>query len=64
MSNKIYRVVAISRASGKRVMCYEGDRALMATATYAELTEKRPNFFADFKVVMERLEPVIVRESD
>lgn len=64
MSNKIYRVVAISRATGKRVMCYEGDRALMAMATYAELTEKRPNFFADFKVVMERLEPVIVRESD
>lgn len=64
MSNKIYRVVAISRATGKRVMCYEGDRALMATATFAELTERRPNFFADFKVVMERLEPVIVRESD
>lgn len=62
--NKIYRVVAISRATGKRVICYEGDRAFMATATYAELTEKRPNFFADFKIVMERLEPVIVRESD
>lgn len=59
-----YRVVAISREDGKRVTCYEGDRASMAIDCYTDLTEKRPTFFEGFKVVMERLEPVIVMESD
>lgn len=59
-----YRVVAISRESGRRVTCYEGDSANLATSTYEELTERRPTFFADFKVTLERLEPVIVMESD
>lgn len=64
MINNTYRVVAVSRESGKRVMCYEGDSALLATNTYDELTQKRPNFFADFRVVLERLDPVIVMESE
>lgn len=64
MIKNTYRVVAISRANGKRVVCYEGDRACIATDTYTELTERRPTFYADFKVVLERLEPVIVMESD
>lgn len=65
MSNT-YRVVAISRANGKRVVCYEGDRATLATDCFADLTnkEKRPKFLEDFKVVLERLDPVIVLESD
>lgn len=64
MIKNTYRVVAISRATGKRVVCYEGDRATLATDTFVDLTEKRPTFFADFKVVLERLEPVIVLESE
>lgn len=31
MVKNTYRVVAISRAAGKRVVCYEGDRATLAT---------------------------------
>jgi len=34
MIKNTYRVVAISRANGKRVVCYEGDRACLATDTY------------------------------
>lgn len=64
MIKNTYRVVAISRANGKRVVCYEGDRATLATDTFTELTERRPTFFADFKVVLERLEPVTVLESE
>lgn len=64
MSKNTYRVVAISRATGKRVVCYEGDRATLATDCYVDLTEKRPTFFEDFKIVLERLEPVIVLESE
>lgn len=64
MIKNTYLVVAISRANGKRVVCYEGDRACIATDTYEELTKRRQTFFADFKVVLERLEPVIVIESD
>lgn len=63
MIKNTYRVVAISRENGKRVVCYEGDRASLATSTYEELTERRPTFFADFKVVLERLVPEIVWES-
>lgn len=64
MINNTYRVVAISRANGKRVLCYEGDRACLATDIYEDLTKRRQTFFAYFKVVLERLDPVIVMESD
>lgn len=64
MIKNTYRVVAISRANGKRVVCYEGDRACLATDAYEELTKRRHTFYSDFKVVLERLEPVIVMESD
>lgn len=64
MIKNTYRVVAISRTDGKRVVCYEGDRATMAIDTFTDLTERRPTFFADFKVVLERLDPVTVLESE
>lgn len=64
MIKNTYRVVAISRENGKRVVCYEGDSATLSTDTYTELTERRPTFFADFKVVLERLKPVTVLESE
>lgn len=64
MIKNTYRVVAISRADGKRVVFYEGELATMATDAYIELTERRPTFFADFKVVLERLDPVTVLESE
>ncbi|AGF87887.1 hypothetical protein FDI94_gp57 [Salmonella phage FSL SP-126] len=64
MSKNTYRVIAIIRANGKRVVCYEGDHACLATDTYEELTKRRQTFYADFKVVLERLDPVIVMESD
>lgn len=64
MTKNTYRVVAISREKGTRVVCYEGDRATLATDTFTELTERSPKFFADFKVVLERLEPVTVLESE
>lgn len=63
MINNTYRVVAISRANGKRVVCYEGDRACLATACYEDLL-KRPTFMEDFKIELQRLDPVIVMESD
>lgn len=59
-----YRVTAISRESGKRVVCFEGKSATLAINTYTVLTEKRPNFFADFRVVLERLDPVVVMDSE
>lgn len=58
-----YRVVAISRANGERVVCYEGDRACIATACYEDLLN-RPTFMEDFKIELQRLDPVIVMESD
>lgn len=64
MTKNTYRVVAISRENGKRVVYYEGDSATLATDTFTKLTERRPTFFDDFKVVLERLEPVTVLESE
>lgn len=64
MTKNTYRVVAISRENGKRVVYYEGDRATLATDTFTKLTERRATFFDDFKVVLERLEPVTVLESE
>lgn len=64
MTKNTYRVVAISRANGKRFVCYEGDRACFATDKYHELTERSPSFITEFKVVLERLDPVVVMESD
>lgn len=63
MINNTYRVVATSRATGKKVNCYEGDRACMATACYEDLL-KRPTFMEDFKIELQRLDPVIVMDSD
>lgn len=63
MINNTYRVVAISRATGKKVNYYESDRAFMAVACYEDLLN-HPTFMEDFKIELQRLDPVIVRESD
>ncbi|EDV3179103.1 hypothetical protein CSP48_004014 [Salmonella enterica subsp. arizonae] len=63
MISNTYRVVATSRASGKKTNYYEGGSACMATAFYEDLL-KRKMFMEDFKVELQRLDPVIVMESD
>lgn len=62
MTKNIYRVMATSRETKKEVVCYMGDRACMATATYEDLL-KRKMFMEDFSVRLERLDPIIVMES-
>ncbi|WEY17703.1 hypothetical protein VC1_43 [Vibrio phage Vc1] len=59
----VYRVIAISRATGKIVSCYTGDRASTATSTYEDLLNRKM-FMEDFKVKLQRLEPVDVMESE
>lgn len=59
----VYRVIAISRATGKIVNCYTGDRASLATSTYEDLLNRKM-FMEDFKVKLQRLEPVDVMESE
>ena len=59
----VYRVIAISRATGKIVNCYTGDCASLATSTYEDLLNSKM-FMEDFKVKLQRLDPVDVMESE
>lgn len=61
--SKIYRVVARSKESGKENICYCGDRASIAVETFEDLI-KRKAFMENFRVRLEKLEPVIVSEAE
>uniref|UniRef100_A0AAU8BUM5 Uncharacterized protein n=1 Tax=Salmonella phage PMBT35 TaxID=3137287 RepID=A0AAU8BUM5_9VIRU len=62
-TTNIYRVIAVSRATGKENICYQGDKASIATSTYDDL-KKRPMFMADFKIMLQKMRPVTVWESE
>lgn len=62
MSDNIYRVVAISRKTGKKVNSYEGNSATDATDAF-ELLKNNDGFMDSFRVRLERLEPVIIDEA-
>lgn len=62
-TTNIYRVIAISRATGKVNICYMGDKASLATSTYDDL-KRRPMFMQDFKIQLQKMRPVTVWESD
>lgn len=62
MSDNIYRVVAISRKSQKKVIAYMGSSAIEATDAF-ELLKNNEGFMKSFRVRLERLEPVIIDEA-
>lgn len=62
MSDNIYRVVAISRKSQKKVIAYMGSSAIEATDAF-ELLKNNEGFMNSFRVRLERLEPVIIDEA-
>lgn len=58
-----YRVIAVSRETGKIIECYTGDSALVATSTFEDLLNRKM-FMEDFKIKLQRLDPVLVQESE
>lgn len=62
MSDNIYRVVAISRKTRKRVIAYMGSGAIEATDAFESL-KNNEGFMNTFLVRLERLEPVIIDEA-
>lgn len=61
-SDNIYRVVAISRKSQKKVIAYMGSSAIEATDAF-ELLKNNEGFMKSLRVRLERLEPVIIDEA-
>lgn len=59
----LYRVIAISRALGTVVNCYQCESAMEAITTYEDLI-KRKTFMGDFKVKLQRLYTVDEMESE
>lgn len=63
MSESIYQVVIVSRYTGRESVQYSGASAIDATDTY-EMIMKSQTTMKQFRVVLRRLEPVIVMESE
>lgn len=63
MSKPIYQVVIVSRYTGRESVQYSGESAIDATDTY-EMIMKSQTTMKQFRVVLRRLEPVIVMESE
>lgn len=58
----MYRVIAKGRVSGKVVECYTGESEKDAIATFEDLLNRKM-FMDDFRVQVQRLEPVVFMES-
>lgn len=59
----VYRVIAVGRETGKIIECYSGNSAFEATSTFEDLLNRKM-FMEDFKVKLQRLDPVDVMESE
>lgn len=59
----VYRVIAISRETGKQIECYIGSKAIEAVTEYEKLIS-REMFIENFKVVLQKMRPETVMESD
>lgn len=59
----VYRVIAVGRVSEKVIECYFGNSALEATSTFEDLLNRKM-FMEDFKIKLQRLDPVDVMESE
>lgn len=58
-----YRVSVRCRKTGKTTIAYMGNSETLAKNSYEALANK-PDFVRDFRIVLQRLEPVTMMESD